>query len=497
MATVLASPGAATVSRSARLFERGRADQSARKNSAASLTAGRAPRLPAMHDIDLLVDLGAQVFSAHWWRGAATLAVLSASALSLGSSLPSSQEVAPLPTDPAIVAEQGHDVIHSMAHQSRMGLGAEPVPTTRVRPLSEAPERPRVELESQIGAGGLGGSLRRSGVGREDINILEQLLKGRMALGSGMPGTPVELVLGRRAQKSDPRPLDHLKFRAAFDMKMEVSRVDGELRLKPIPIKVDHTPLRVTGEVGRSLAQSARAAGLPQPAVTELVREVSQVLDLRRDVRGRDRFDIIIAHKRAETGETEPGRLLYASLGQGNKQTEIMRWGAKGQFFRGNGESARQGQMRAPIPGRVGSGYGMRFHPVLGISRMHQGVDIPAVTGTPVRAVASGRIVRAGWGGGYGNLIEVDHGQGLRTRYAHLSKILIKNGQRVEPGQLIGHVGSTGLSTGPHLHYEVWRNGKAVNPRLPQFQPGPQLGGQELASFKAQMAQLKRSTPTA
>ena len=133
----------------------------------------------------------------------------------------------------------------------------------------------------------------------------------------------------------------------------------------------------------------------------------------------------------------------------------------------------------------------MRFHPVLGYSRMHKGADFAAPTGTPILASAAGRVVRAGRAGGYGNMVEVDHGKGLHTRYAHMSKISVKAGQRVTQGQTIGAVGSTGLATGPHLHYEVWQNGVAANPKATKFAGGSQLAGTELRRFKGEIQRLR------
>jgi murein DD-endopeptidase MepM/ murein hydrolase activator NlpD len=154
--------------------------------------------------------------------------------------------------------------------------------------------------------------------------------------------------------------------------------------------------------------------------------------------------------------------------------------------------------MRTPIDkARLSSGFGMRFHPILGYSRMHQGIDFAAPTGTPVLASAGGRVVKAGWSGGYGNVVQIDHGRGTVTRYAHLSRINVKEGQQVAQGHRIGAVGSTGMSTGPHLHYEVWMNGKPVNPRQAQFQSEPGVDPGELPRFRSEMARLKAIQPAA
>lgn len=443
-------------------------------------------------DAELVVDLGDSIGSGRWWRGLATLTALVAAGLALGSNVPLLMAAGPPQRSAALEAESRNGGLGPLA------LGSPTVrqagPTTLARRLAEAPERPRVELTANVGSGGLESALRRSGVGREDLDAVRRLISG-MAGGRGvMPGTSVNLVLGRRETKSVPRPLEFVAYRAAFETKMQIRRsADGILQAKAIPIRIDDTPLRVTGVVGTSLERAARAAGLPAQVVSEYMRQLGYAMDVHRDVNRRDRFEMIVAHRRAETGETRMGELLYAGLLNGRSNVSLMRWGNKGEFFWQTGEAVRKGLIRTPVAGaRLSSGFGMRFHPVLGYSRMHQGVDFAARTGTPILASAGGMVVFSGWGGGYGNVVVLDHGKGMRTRYAHMHRIGVRNGQRVEQGQNIGQVGSTGLSTGPHLHYEVWQNGKPVDPRSVKLFGGAQkLGGVDLARFKAQMTRLK------
>ncbi len=471
---------------------------------------GRSPRLPALPrlplpnparllartstrlaETELLVDLGDRIGSGQWWRGLATMAALSGAALSLGLQLPVLTAAVPLPPSPAALEEARLGAIAPLAMGSATGRQAPP--NQFARRLAEAPERPRIELSASVGAGGLEGALRRAGVGRADLDALVAVLSGAANARGVAPGTSVNLVLGRRETKAEPRPLEFVAFRAAFDRRMEVSRAaGGGLVAKSIPIRIDNTPLRVTGMVGASLERAARAAGVPAAIVGEYVRQMGYAIDFQREVGRRDKFEIVVARRRAETGETELGGLLYAGLLNGRANVSLMRWGPQGNFYWHNGESARKGLIRTPVNGaRQSSGFGMRFHPVLGYSRMHQGVDFAAPSGAPILASAAGTVSRAGWGGGYGNVVEIDHGKGLKTRYAHMSKIAVRGGQAITQGQMIGKVGTTGLSTGPHLHYEVWMNGRPVDPRSAKFQQGTQLGGADLKRFKAEMARLK------
>lgn len=439
---------------------------------------------------DIAVDLGDRIGSGHWWRGLLTLGVLLGAALSLSTRVPVLPGMA-APPSPEVFDERAIDAIAPLALAS--GTGRRVAPTRMVTRLAEPPERPRIELSARTGADGLAGALRRAGLAREDLETVLALVRPHANPAALRSGTELNLVLGRRETRTVPRPLEELAFRAAFDLKLEVVRgADGALRVNPIPIAVDDTPLRITGEVGRSLHRSLRAAGVPGPVLADYLRQIGHVVDIQREVGGRDRFDLIIAHRRAETGETETGQLLFAGLRNGRRDIRLMRWGPRGEFFRESGEAARQGLMRTPVDGaRLSSGFGMRLHPILGFSRLHRGVDFAAPTGTPVLASAAGRVVRAGWGGGYGNMIDVDHGRGIVTRYAHLSRMDVKVGQTVSQGQRIGAVGSTGMSTGPHLHYEVIRNGEPIDPRSNRLLvQGPLLVGQDLARFRSEMERL-------
>lgn len=449
----------------------------------------------ALH-AELIVDLGRGIGSPLWWRGLGTLALLIGAAGTLSLRAPALPGQAPRALTLAQVEEAAADAIAPLALGGATGRGV--APSRRAVPLAEAPERPRIEVQARLGAvDSFEGALRRAGTGREDIAAAMALIDGAVDPRRVKPGTTLELVLGRRETKSVPRPLDALAFRAAFDLRLELERdAGGELRLRRVPIAVNATPLRVGGAVGGSLYAAARSAGVPARIVADYIKQMSYVVDFQREVRGRDRFDMVIAHRRAATGETETGALLYAGLVNDGEQVSLLRWGAQGQFFRANGESAKKGLIRTPIDGaRMASGFGMRLHPILGYSRLHAGVDFAAPTGTPVMAAATGRVTFGGWHGGHGNYIRLQHKPGMDTAYAHLSRIVVKPGQMVQQGQVIGLVGSTGLSTGAHLHYEVWMNGRPIDPRSAKLPVGTQVAGGDMARFRAEMARLRMLSP--
>ena len=168
-----------------------------------------------------------------------------------------------------------------------------------------------------------------------------------------------------------------------------------------------------------------------------------------------------------------------------------MRWGSGDQFYEASGVGEQTSGLLAPVPGRVTSNFGMRRHPILGYVRRHAGMDFHAAYGTPIHAVTDGYVLSAGRAGGCGNAVKLQHPAGLATRYCHMSQMAVGAGQQVRRGQVIGYVGTTGLSTGAHLHYEMYRNGQAINPASVAYVTRALLSGESLARFRSVLAQLK------
>jgi murein DD-endopeptidase MepM/ murein hydrolase activator NlpD len=243
-----------------------------------------------------------------------------------------------------------------------------------------------------------------------------------------------------------------------------------------------------------------RSAGIPDRLITDYIKTMSYAVDFQHGVARKDRFDIVVEQDRAETGDVRHGNLLFGAIERpGKAPIELGRWdfGGKAQYFRADGESAKKGLMRTPVDGaRLTSGFGMRFHPLLAYSRMHQGVDFGAPSGAPILAAAGGTVAFAGRHGGHGNYVMLAHNKELRTGYAHMSRFAVRAGQSVAQGQVIGYVGSTGLSTGPHLHYEVWLRGRPINPVQLKFLGGTQLAGDDLGQFMAMMNRMRALATT-
>jgi murein DD-endopeptidase MepM/ murein hydrolase activator NlpD len=448
-------------------------------------------------EVDLVPDLAQDIGSRRWLRGAGTLLGLSALAL---AGWPDFAPVVAAPVmaiDDPVRDEFRSQMIMPLALGADSGrhMGA----TARVLPLRTAPERPRLDLEATLAGGdSFDRMLLRAGVGEAEADLIAQMVSSTIPLGEIAAGTKVDLTLGRRPAPGASRPVEMLSFRARFDLQLAVERRDGRLALDPRPIKVDTTPLRIRGVVGPSLYRSARAAGAPASAVQQYLRALGAEVDLDSAIASGDEFDLIVEYRRAATGEVEAGKLLYAGLLRADKpRKQLMRWGSDGRFYEASGVGESRTGLLAPVPGRVTSGYGSRRHPILGYTRMHAGIDFKASYGSPIYAVTDGTVQFAGRHGGHGNYVKLSHGGGLGTGYAHMSRIAVANGERVRRGQVIGYVGSTGLSTGPHLHYEMYRNGATVNPSGVQFVMRAQLSGQELASFRSRLAELQRIAPGA
>ena len=242
-------------------------------------------------------------------------------------------------------------------------------------------------------------------------------------------------------------------------------------------------PVRLTGLAGANLNLAMEQAGVPGPIAAEYLRALATQIRLADGISVADRFDLVMLQ----------GQLLYAGLDRvGASDVMLMRWTVQGQsgWTDASGTGGAAEAMRMPVAASVSSSFGMRVHPIRGSHRFHRGVDLRASAGTPIRASASGRVVHAGWNGGYGRQVLVDHGGGLATRYAHMSRLSARPGAQVNSGEVIGYVGSSGLSTGPHLHYEVLQNGKPVNPLKTRFAGKPGLEREERAEFNATLRQL-------
>ena len=268
-------------------------------------------------------------------------------------------------------------------------------------------------------------------------------------------------------------------------------------------VEVSDIPLQtknnlVTGVVNNSIYSAATNAGASNAAIMRFIKLFSYDIDFQRDIRSGNKFSILYEYKHTPEGRVIEGAdILYASLTVGDKTKSIYRYqfgDGRADYYEKDGSSVRKALLKTPINGvRISSGYGKRKHPVLGYTRMHRGLDYAAPKGTPIYSAGDGVIVslkRAK--GGYGRYIKVRHNSKYSTLYAHMSKFKagMKVGKRVEQGEVIGYVGSSGMATGPHLHYEVICNGKKVNPAKVKFPKVPNLNKKHMQDFNKQCTEI-------
>jgi murein DD-endopeptidase MepM/ murein hydrolase activator NlpD len=313
----------------------------------------------------------------------------------------------------------------------------------------------------------------------------------------GAPGRTVT------AESTDGHNLLRLNVRWALDAthfrRLVVERQpSGQFaaRLETAPLVAS---LRVgSGSIRSSLFQAVDEADIPDAVTTQLVDIFAGDIDFHRNLRVGDRFSVVYETLEADGEPLRTGRVVSAQFVNGDRTLEAL-WfqdaGQRGGYFDFQGRSLDRVFLASPMEvSRVTSGFAMRMHPVLHTWRAHKGVDYGAPTGAPVRVIGDGQVDFAGRMGGYGNVVEVDHGNGNSTLYAHLSRIDVRNGQRVERGERIGAVGSTGWATGPHLHFEFKENGVQRDPLevARRHAPAVELTAQTRAQFDRVAQSMRR-----
>ena len=263
-----------------------------------------------------------------------------------------------------------------------------------------------------------------------------------------------------------------------------------------LSIKLDKKIVYNENIILQSLYKAATDENIPANTIIEFARIYGFQVDFQRDIRKQDKFQIMYEIFLNEKNEiVETGEILFANLklsGQDNSLYYFDKDGSEGHYDK-NGKSVKKALMKTPINGaRLSSPFGMRKHPIDGFNKMHRGTDFAAPMGTPIMASGDGVVKKAGWCGGGGNCVKIKHNSTYQTIYAHMSKFArgIKTGVRVKQGQTIGYVGSTGKSTGPHLHYEVIVNGKKVNSQKLKLPSGKILKGKERKNFETKKIKL-------
>ncbi len=324
---------------------------------------------------------------------------------------------------------------------------------------------------------------------RQIAEKLQALLKKKKLAA----GETIELLMQTMPEQPDAPRVLSLSVRPQPEREYIISRQDdGSYDAEEKVYKVSPRIVRVEAEREGSLQQSGIKAGAPSAAMVEFIRALSYDVDFQRELKQGQKFTVLLEQLVTSDGlVTHPGRLLAGELRLLKRTVTVIRFrppgGADG-FYNPQGESVVRSFLRTPMDAsKLTSRFGMREHPILGFSALHAGVDFSAATGTPILAAGTGKVSMAGFNGGYGLYVKLQHTQDVATAYAHMSRLGpgIKPGVSVRQGQVIGFVGSTGMSTGPHLHYEFHRGGKPVNPLAQKFAMRATVGGKDLARFQA------------
>ncbi len=309
----------------------------------------------------------------------------------------------------------------------------------------------------------------------------------RTAFARLRPGTEISFNIPAQGQ------LHGLRFNRDPGHRVELDLQGEEITATVTAREITTRTAVASGEIRHSLYASASRAGLPANAIAVLTDEIFKYdIDFSKDVQPGDRFNVVYDETWREGERIDASKVLAATFTTGGKTYTGFRFERNGktEYFDADGRPLKKSFIRSPIQfARLSSNFGARRHPVLGRMRMHKGVDYAARTGTPIMAAGDARVQFAGVQRGYGNTVILDHGRGHTTLYAHMSRFgKFRAGQRVSQGEIIGYVGSTGLSTGPHLHYEFRVNGQHRNPLSVTMPPPEPLRGAELAAFQAQVA---------
>jgi murein DD-endopeptidase MepM/ murein hydrolase activator NlpD len=346
-------------------------------------------------------------------------------------------------------------------------------------------------------------AIRRAGVAPEEAKAASDALSGAFDPNHLKAGLSFKASVARDLSDPGLAKLVGLSLRLSPSSVVTLSRAyDGSLKLRQLNEKILDETTVAQGDIEGSLYETAAEQGATDALTTQAAKLFSHKIDFTRDIHQGDTFKMVFTRKVTESGNTvEAGDLLYAEVDAGKATNGALRFyhftqaGASDtEYFDETGRNTKGFLLATPVAVvRVTSSFGMRLHPILGYTRMHQGIDFGGATGTPIYAAGDGVVTRAGWAGGYGNLVQIRHDGAWSTGYGHMSRFAagIRPGVHVHQGEAIGYIGATGEATGPHLHYEVMENGEKINPHDAKVPAGgTQLTGRELTAFKAEKARI-------
>ena len=329
--------------------------------------------------------------------------------------------------------------------------------------------------------------LKKFQIRDEDIkNISIQLKKKKLTY--IYSGRKLSLILKRINEGSNT--LVSLVYPINNTSSVEIRKAQNSFLIKENILQLYKKEVVVKNTIKNNLYSSATESGVEPNIIIEFARIFGFEVDFQRDIRKGDWFEILYEKFEDDNNKVrDTGKIIYASMYVNGEELNLynFKYSKIEDYFDVKGKSITKSLMKTPINGaRLSSSFGMRKHPILGYNKMHRGTDFAAPSGTPIMASGSGTVTRARWCGGGGNCVKIKHNSTYETIYAHMKAFAkgIKEGRKVKQGQIIGYVGSTGLSTGPHLHYEVIVNGKKVNSQKLKLPSGKTLKGEERKQFE-------------
>ncbi len=346
-----------------------------------------------------------------------------------------------------------------------------------------------INIEHKISQGeNFNSILKKHGIPLKEINKIKKILSKKNNLNKLKNNQTIKFTI----DLTDSKKIINFLYPVSRTKKIKLVRDSSNDNFEYLEINTDLNKRfsYKEGKITQSLYKTATNLKIQPNIIVEFARLYGFQIDFQRDIRKNDSFQIIYEVFEDDNKKIiETGKIIFANMILGRQENELYFFEnkKKEEHYDKNGKSAKKALMKTPINGaRLSSRFGMRKHPILGFNKLHRGTDFAAPEGTPVMASGDGKVIRSRWCGGGGYCVKIKHNSTYSTVYAHLSKFAsgIKEGVRVKQGRVIGYVGSTGMSTGPHLHYEVIENGKKINSQKLKLPSGKSLGGKERKLFE-------------
>ncbi len=334
--------------------------------------------------------------------------------------------------------------------------------------------------------------LKKFSVKSEEVAFIVKKIK-KKDLSNIIPGQKIKFIF-KKSRKGEDIEIFKINYPISKTTFVRIDKRKDGLEITKNITQLFKKNVVVNGNIQNNLYSSASSAGMEPNIIIEFARIFGFEVDFQRDIRKGDEFQIMYERYFDDRNKKiKTGKILYAYLDVNNQKIRLYRFGDKNNydFYDVKGRSIRKALMKTPINGaRLSSPFGNRKHPILGFTKHHNGTDFAAPTGTPIMASGNGTVIKAGWCGNGGNCVRIRHNSSYTTGYGHLSKFATKTGRRVRQGQIIGYVGNTGMSTGPHLHYTVKYNGKFVNSQKLKLPSGKILKGEQRKKFEVERIKL-------